>query len=157
VHSQVSVIATTGGVQAARAALAAASTIPIVFTSGTDPVKDGLVKSLNRPGGNATGSHVFTASLGPKRFELLRELVPKAGTVGLLVNPSSETAEIQAKEILAAARTFGQPVEVLSASTAAEIEQAFVGVVQRGAGALLMSADLFFQVQRSLRPATLFP
>jgi len=148
VHRQVSVIATTGGPQTARAALAATSTIPIVFTSGSDPVKDGLVKSLNRPGGNATGSHVFTASLGPKRLELLHELIPKAGTVGFLVNPSSQIAEIQTKEIVEAARTFGQRVHVLSASTAEEIEQAFVGLIQRHAGALLMSADLFFQVQR---------
>jgi putative ABC transport system substrate-binding protein len=148
VRRQVSVIATTGGPQPARAALTATSTIPIVFTSGSDPVKDGLVKSLNRPGGNATGSHVFTTSLGPKRLELLRELVPKAGTIGFLVNPSSQIAEVQVKEVVEAARTFGQQAHVLSASTAEEIEQAFVGLVQRGAGALLMSADLFFQVQR---------
>jgi putative ABC transport system substrate-binding protein len=148
VGRRVSVIATTGGPQPARAALAATSTIPVVFTSGSDPVKDGLVKSLNRPGGNATGSHVFTASLGPKRLELLRELVPKAGSVGFLVNPTSEIAEIQVKEVVEAARTFGQQVHVLSATTPEEIEQAFVGLVQRGAGALLMSADLFFQVQR---------
>jgi ABC-type uncharacterized transport system substrate-binding protein len=74
VRRQVSVIATTGGPQSARAALAATSTIPIVFTSGSDPLKDGLVKTLNRPGGNATGFHVFTTSLGPKRFELVRKL-----------------------------------------------------------------------------------
>jgi putative ABC transport system substrate-binding protein len=148
VRSQVSVIATTGGPQSARAALAATSTIPIVFTSGSDPVKDGLVKSLNRPGGNATGSHVFTVSLGPKRLELLRELVPKVGTIGFLVNPSSDLAEIQVKELIQAANTFGQPIEVVTASTAQEIEHAFVGLVQGGAGALLMSADLLFQVQR---------
>jgi putative tryptophan/tyrosine transport system substrate-binding protein len=148
VRRQVSVIATTGGPQPARAALAATSTIPVVFTSGSDPVKDGLVKSLNRPGGNTTGSHVFTTSLGPKRLELLRELVPKAGAVGFLVNPSSQVAEIQVKEVVEAARSVGQQVHVLSASTVEEIEQAFVGAVQRGAGALLMSADLFFQVQR---------
>jgi putative ABC transport system substrate-binding protein len=148
VRSQVSVIATTGGPQPARAALAATSTIPIVFTSGSDPVKDGLVKSLNRPGGNATGSHVFTASLGPKRLELLRELVPKADTIGFLINPSSDIADIQVKEVLEAGRTFGLQVHVLNASTAEEIEQAFVDVIQRGAGALLMSADLLYQVQR---------
>jgi putative ABC transport system substrate-binding protein len=148
VRSQVSVIATTGGPQPARAALAATSTIPIVFTSGSDPVKDGLVKSLNRPGGNATGSHVFTASLGPKRLELLRELVPKADTIGFLINPSSDIADIQVKEVVEAGRTFGLQVHVLNASTAEEIEQAFVDVIQRGAGALLMSADLLYQVQR---------
>jgi putative tryptophan/tyrosine transport system substrate-binding protein len=148
VRRQVSVIATTGGPQPARAALAATSTIPIVFTSGSDPVKDGLVKSLNRPGGNATGSHVFTASLGPKRLELLRELVPKADTVGFLINPSSDIADIQVKEVVEAARTFGLQVHILNASTAEEIEQAFVDVIQRGAGALLMSADLLYQVQR---------
>jgi putative ABC transport system substrate-binding protein len=148
VHRQVGVIATTGGSQPARATLAATSTIPIVFTSGSDPVKDGLVKSLNRPGGNATGFHVFTASLGPKRLELLRELVPNAGTVGFLVNPSSQITENQVKEVLEAAHALGQQVLVLGASTAEEIEQAFVGLVQRGAGAVLMSADLFFQVQR---------
>jgi ABC-type uncharacterized transport system substrate-binding protein len=148
VRRPVSVIATTGGPQPARAALAATSTIPIVFTSGSDPVKDGLVKSLNRPGGNATGSHVFTTSLGPKRLELLRELLPKADTVGFLVNPSSDIADIQVKELVEAAGIFGLQVYVLNATTAEEIEQAFVDVLQRGAGALLMSADLFFQVQR---------
>jgi len=148
VRRQVTVIATTGGVQPARAALAATSSIPIVFTSGTDPVKEGLVKSLNRPGGNATGTHVFTSSLGPKRLELLRELVPRTDRIGFLVNPSSEIAEIQVKEVIEAARTFGQRVHVLNASTADEIEKAFVGLVQRGGGALLASADLFFQVQR---------
>jgi putative tryptophan/tyrosine transport system substrate-binding protein len=148
VRRQVSVIATTGGSQTARAVLAATSTIPVVFTSGTDPVKDGLVKSLNRPGGNATGSHVFTASLGPKRLELLRELVPKTGTVGFLVNPNSQIAELQVKEILDAARTFGQQVYVVHANKPEELEQVFQRLVQRGAGGLLMSADLFFQVQR---------
>jgi putative tryptophan/tyrosine transport system substrate-binding protein len=148
VRSQVSVIATTGGPQPARAALAATSTIPIVFTSGSDPVRDGLVKSLNRPGGNATGSHVFTASLGPKRLELLRELVPKADTIGFLINPSSDIADIQVKEVVEAGGTFGLQVHLLNASTAEEIEQAFVDVIQRGAGALLMSADLLYQVQR---------
>ena len=94
------------------------------------------------------GLPVFSISLGPKRLEVLRELLPKADTVGFLVNPSSEIAENQAKEVVEAARSFGQQAHVLSASTAEEIEQAFLGPAQRRAGALLMSADLFFQVQR---------
>jgi putative ABC transport system substrate-binding protein len=148
VRRQASVIITTGGPEPARAARAATSTIPIVFISGSDPVADGLVRSFNRPGGNATGVHVFTTSLGPKRLELLRELVPKAETIAFLVNPSSQIAEMQVTEVLAAGRTIGLPIQVLNASTAAEIVQAFASLVQRGAGALLMSADLFFQVQR---------
>ena len=148
VRQQASVIITTGGPEPARAALAATRTIPIVFTSGSDPVADGLVKSFNRPGGNATGVHVFTTSLGTKRLELLRELVPKVEAIAFLVNPSSQIAEMQVTEVVAAGRTFGLKIQVLNASTATEIEQAFASLAQHGAGALLMSADLFFQVQR---------
>jgi putative tryptophan/tyrosine transport system substrate-binding protein len=148
VRRQASVIVTTGGPEPARAARAATSTIPIVFISGSDPVADGLVKSFNRPGGNATGVHVFTTSLGPKRLELLRELVPKAEAIAFLVNPSSPIAEMQVTEVVAAGRSIGLQIQVLNASTAAEIVPAFASLVQRGAGALLMSADLFFQVQR---------
>jgi putative ABC transport system substrate-binding protein len=145
---RVAVIATTGGTMPARAALAATSTIPIVFLSGSDPVRDGLVSSLNRPGGNVTGIAVFTTSLGPKRLELLRELLPKGGAIAFLVNPSSQIAEIQVKEIQAAARAVGQQIYVLNASSESEIERAFAILVQRKASGLLMSADLFFQVQR---------
>ena len=148
VRQQVRVIATTGGPQPARAALAATSSIPIVFTSGSDPVKDGLVRSLNRPGGNVTGVHVFTTSLGPKRLELLRELVPKATVIAFLVNPSSQVAEVQVREIEQAAQLMRQSVRILTASTISELEEAFASLAQLGAGALLMSADLFFQVQR---------
>jgi putative tryptophan/tyrosine transport system substrate-binding protein len=148
VRERVRVIATTGGPQPARAALAATSSIPIVFTSGSDPVADGLVRSLNRPGGNVTGVHTFTASLGPKRLELLRELVPKAAVIAFLVNPSSQVAEDQVREIEQAGRVMGQSVRVLTASTVSALEQAFATLGQHGAGALLMSADLFFQVQR---------
>jgi putative ABC transport system substrate-binding protein len=148
VRRQASVLVTTGGPEPARAALAATSTIPIVFTSGSDPVADGLVKSFNRPGGNVTGVHVFTTSLGPKRLELLRELVPKVEVIAVLVNPSSQIADMQVAEIVAAGRIIGLKIEVLNASTAAEIEQGFGSLAQRGVGALLMSADLFFQVQR---------
>jgi putative ABC transport system substrate-binding protein len=148
VRSQVAVIVTAGGPQVARAAQAATLTIPIVFQSGSDPVQDGLVKSFNRPSGNATGVHVFTTSLGPKRLELLRELLPKAGVIAFLVNPSSQISEMQITQVQEAARSVGQEIFVLNASTESEIDLAFENLVQRAASALLMSADLFFQVRR---------
>src|SRR5262245_3616917 len=148
VHSRVSVIVTAGGPEPARAAQAATTTIPIVFQSGSDPVQDGLVKSFNRPGGNATGVHVFTTSLGPKRLEVLRELVPKVSVIAFLVNPSSQIREMQVKQVEDAARAIGQNIIVLHASDDSELDLAFATLVQRGAGALLMSADLFFQVRR---------
>jgi len=115
VRSQVGVIVTTGGPQPARAAQAATPTIPIVFVSGSDPVQDGLVKSFNRPGGNATGVHVFTTSLGPKRLELLCELIPEARVIAFLANPSSQIREMQVKQVEDAARTIGRSVVVLNA------------------------------------------
>ena len=148
VRSQVAVIVTAGGPQVARAAQAATSTIPIVFQSGSDPVQDGLVNSFNRPGGNTTGVHVFTTSLGPKRLGLLRELLPKASAIAFLVNPSSQIAAMQITEVQEAARSIGQAMFILNASTEREIDLAFETLVQRGASALLMSADLFFQVRR---------
>jgi putative ABC transport system substrate-binding protein len=148
VRRQVAVIVTAGGPEPARAAQAATPTIPIVFQSGSDPVQDGLVKSFNRPGGNATGVHVFTTSLGPKRLEVLRELVPKASVIAFLVNPSSQIREMQVKQVEDAARAIGQNIIVLHASDDSELDLAFATLVQRGAGALLMSADLFFQVRR---------
>src|SRR5215510_9701738 len=148
VRSQVAVIVTAGGPEPARAAQAATPTIPIVFQSGSDPVQDGLVKSFNRPGGNATGVHVFTTSLGPKRLEVLRELVPQASVIAFLVNPSSQIREMQVKQVEDAARVIGQNIIVLHASDDGELDLAFATLVQRGAGALLMSADLFFQVRR---------
>jgi ABC-type uncharacterized transport system substrate-binding protein len=107
VRRQVAVIVTAGGPEPARAAQAATPTIPIVFQSGSDPVQDGLVKSFNRPGGNATGVHVFTTSLGPKRLEVLRELVPKASVIAFLVNPSSQIRGMQVKQVEDAARAIG--------------------------------------------------
>ena len=148
VRSQVAVIVTAGGPQVARAAQAATSTIPIVFQSGSDPVQDGLVKSLNRPGGNTTGVHVFTTSLGPKRLELLRELIPNVGVIAFLVNPSSQISEMQITQVQEAARSVGQKMFILNASTESEIDRAFENLAQRAASALLMSADLFFQVRR---------
>jgi putative tryptophan/tyrosine transport system substrate-binding protein len=113
VRSQVAVIVTAGGPQVARAAQAATSTIPIVFQSGSDPVQDGLVKSFNRPSGNTTGVHVFTTSLGPKRLELLRELVPKVGVIAFLVNQSSQISEMQITQVQEAARSIGQGMLIL--------------------------------------------
>jgi putative ABC transport system substrate-binding protein len=147
-RSRAALIVTSGGPQPARAARTATPSIPIVFISGSDPVQNGLVSSLNRPGGNTTGITVFTTSLGPKRLELLRELLPKGGAIAFLVNPTSEIAETQVKEIQEAARSVGQRLYILNASTEAEIERAFATIVQRKAAGLLMSADLFYQVQR---------
>jgi putative tryptophan/tyrosine transport system substrate-binding protein len=148
VRNQVAVIVTAGGPQVARAAQAATSTIPIVFQSGSDPVQDGLVKSFNRPGGNTTGVHVFTTSLGPKRLELLRELIPNVSVIAFLVNPSSLISEMQITQVQEAARSVGQEMFILNASTESEIDLAFETLAQRAANALLMSADLFFQVRR---------
>ena len=130
----------------ARAVRAATRTIPIVFTSGSDPVQDGLVDSLNRPGGNLTGVVAFTASLGPKRLELMRELVPGKNVIAFLVNPTSQIADIQTREVQAAAQRMGEKLLVLNAGTISELDHAFATLVKQGARALVMSADLFFQV-----------
>jgi putative ABC transport system substrate-binding protein len=142
------VMATTGGPQSARAVLAATSTTPVVFWSGSDPIEDGLVTRFERPEGNATGFHVFSTSLGPKRLELLRELIPKAHEIAFLVNPSSQVAKMQVTQVQQAARAFGQAIFILNADTENEIDLAFASLVQRGTGALLMSASTFFQVRR---------
>lgn len=148
VRQRVEVIITTGGVISARAALAATRTIPVVFTSGSDPVKEGLVKSLNRPGGNVTGAYVFTTVLGPKRLELLHELVPQADRIAFLINPTSAVSEPQAQEILGVGAKLGLQIHVMPAATVSELEQVFSGFSERGVRAVLMGADLFFQVQR---------
>jgi putative tryptophan/tyrosine transport system substrate-binding protein len=138
-----------------RAAKAATSTIPIVFTTGEDPVKAGLVASLNRPGGNVTGVTLFYVELGAKRLELLRELVPKAEVIGLLVNPRSPQgmgnnteAEDQARDARAAASTMGRQLIVVSASTENEIDEAFATVVQQRAGAVIVASDVFLSTRR---------
>ena len=136
VASSVELIVTTGGPQPFRAVRRLTNTIPLVFTSGSDPVGDGLVDRLDRPSGNATGVHAFVTSLSPKRLELLRELVPKARTIAFLVNSTSQVAEMQITQVQEAGRTFGQEIFILNASTDREIEPAFVALVQRGAGAL---------------------
>jgi len=132
-----------GNNPAALAAKAATSTVPIVFAYGGDPVKDGLVASLNRPGGNVTGVVFISGVLGAKRLELLRQLVPKAKTIGVLVNPTTPNTEAERRDVQAAAQTLGQQLIILDASSDRELETAFATFVQRGAGALLVGTGSF--------------
>jgi putative ABC transport system substrate-binding protein len=130
----------------ALAAKAATTTIPIVFASGADPVKSGLVISLNRPGGNATGVSTFTTELGPKRLGLLRELLPKPGTIAFVVNPNSEYTPFQIQEKQAAAQAVGQRLLVVSVGTEEEVDAAFATMAERNIAAIVYGATLFFQV-----------
>jgi ABC-type uncharacterized transport system substrate-binding protein len=129
---------------AAHAAKNATSTIPIVFDSGDDPVGDGLVASLARPGGNLTGVSFLTVELDPKRFELLSELVPQAKVIALLANPNKPSTEHMMPAVQEAARANGVQLHILKASTESEIDAAFTALVQRQAGAFVVSADPFF-------------
>jgi putative tryptophan/tyrosine transport system substrate-binding protein len=122
--------------------------IPIVFVTGADPVENGLVASLSRPGGNATGVGLFTVVLEAKKLELLRELIPKAKVIAMLVNPNSPFAETQARNIQAAAAAIGQPVNVLHARTASDLDTAFATLVQLKAGGLVVGSDPFFDSNR---------
>jgi putative ABC transport system substrate-binding protein len=128
----------------ALAAKAATNSIPIVFATGADPVKLGLVDSLNRPRGNLTGVSTFISALGPKQLELLHEILPSAGTIELLVNASNPNAQADAPEEQAAAHVLGHRLEVLTASTDGDLEAAFTTTVQRRASALIVKADPFF-------------
>jgi len=143
VGRQVTVIAALGP-PAALAAKAATTTIPIVFVTGRDPVQLGLVGSLARPGGNLTGVVTLSAELGPKRLELLHELVPTATTFVLLVDPTNPTAETQSKDVDNAARKLGLQLHILHAGTEREIDAAFATLVQLQAGALVIGSEPFF-------------
>jgi putative ABC transport system substrate-binding protein len=143
VRRPVAVIAALGR-NAALAAKAATTTIPIVFQTADDPVESGLVASLNRPGGNLTGVSTLATELGPKRLELLHELVPTATVITLLINPASTNAEIQATNLTAAARTLGLQVHVLHASTERDLETVFATLVRQRARALVISNDGLF-------------
>jgi putative ABC transport system substrate-binding protein len=147
VQRQVAVIA-ADGTGAALATKAATSAIPIVFNVGPDPVELGLVDSLNRPSGNITGISMFVVSLDAKRLELLRELVPAATTLALLINPKGPPAELHAKELEAAARTGGQQLIVLRASTDRDFDSAFTNLVRQRADALIVVPDPFFDSRR---------
>jgi putative ABC transport system substrate-binding protein len=148
VRRQVSVIAATGGNAPAVAAKTATAAIPIVFSGGGDPVKLGLVASLSRPGGNATGVNVFTSALEPKRLGLLRELVPGAALIAVLVNPNSPNIETQLKDLQEAARAVGQQIHILHGSSERELDTAFATLTQLRAGALLIGSDPFFNSRR---------
>jgi putative ABC transport system substrate-binding protein len=149
VHRQVAVIVTPASTPAALAAKAATTTIPIVFSTGGDPVALGLVASLNRPGGNATGITFMTVELTAKRFGLLRELVPGATRFFALANPNYALAESINKDLQAARATLGLEVEILHAGTDREIDAAFATLVQKRADALLIAADPFFTNRRA--------
>ena len=144
VHRKVAVISVLGGTVGALAAKAATTTIPIVLFSAGDPVMMGLVASLNRPGGNITGVSDLSAQLGPKRLELLHELVPTATTIALLVNPTNPLAESQSKELQGAARALGLELHILHASSEREFDTVFATVAQLRAPALVISVDGFF-------------
>jgi putative ABC transport system substrate-binding protein len=133
---------------ASFAAKAATKTIPILFLTGADPVKTGLVDSFSRPGGNLTGMTVLISLLGPKRLELLGELLPSTSTIALLANPNNPNVGADAPETEAAANALGRRLEVLTATTERDLEPAFMSMVKLQAGALIVMADPFFFARR---------
>jgi putative ABC transport system substrate-binding protein len=135
-------------IPAALAAKAATASIPIVFAIGSDPVETGLVASLNRPGGNITGATFLSVALGAKRLELLRDLIPKLASIGLLVNSTNPNATLQTTDMQTAANRLGLQFNVLSASSRSDLENAFGALAQRRTDALVVSADPFFISQR---------
>jgi putative ABC transport system substrate-binding protein len=148
VGRKVAVIAATGGGSAILAAKAATTTIPIVFTTGGDPVRQGFVASLNRPGGNITGVSFFGSRLGGKGLELLRGMVANTAVTALLTNPKLPESELMTSDAQEAARTLGQQVLVLNASNPSEINAAFATLRQQRAGALFVGGDPFFTSRR---------
>jgi ABC-type uncharacterized transport system substrate-binding protein len=133
---------------AALAAKAATTTVPIVFAGGRDPVRDGLVGSLSRPGGNITGVHFFFSELGAKRLDLLRQIAPTATTIAVLVNPNHSDTEAERADVLATGREVGQQLFVLDVNSDQDIEAAFATAVQRGAGALYIGTGAFTNSHR---------
>jgi putative ABC transport system substrate-binding protein len=148
VSRKVDVIVTIGGTPPALAAKSATSTIPIVFTTVSDPVGVGLVASLARPGGNITGFSNIAAQLTPKLLELLSEAVPQAGVIALLVNPNNPTAEPMIRDVQEAARAKGVKLAVLKAGTGGEIDAAIASLAELQAGALVVDADSFLSSRR---------
>jgi putative tryptophan/tyrosine transport system substrate-binding protein len=148
VGRKVSVIATLGGLPPALAVKAATTTIPIVFFMGSDPIKAGVVTSLNRPEGNITGVSFLINSLGTKRLELLCQMVPKALTIGILANPTNPDADIEIRDAHIAAQALGRKLIVVNASTEIDFEAAFATLAEQGAGALAVAGDPFVEARR---------
>lgn len=148
VSRSVTVLATTGGEPAAFAATGATSTIPIVYLIGGDSVKEGLAASFNRPGGNATGITLLTNFLEPKRFSVLRDLVPGASLIGVLLNPKFPAAEPALRDVEAAAKTVGVEIQPFRASNDDEIDTAFEAIARAQVAALAITADPFFDTRR---------
>jgi putative ABC transport system substrate-binding protein len=145
VRRQVTILVATSR-PAAMAAKVATANIPIVFTTGEDPVSLGLVASLNHPGGNATGVSLFTTDLGPKRLGLLREFLPKPGVIAFVVDPNNGSTPLQIEQMQAAAKAVGQPLLVLNAGTEGEIDSAFATMARQRVSAVLYGASTSFQV-----------
>ena len=148
VRRQVSVLAAIGTPASVIAAKAATTTIPIVFVSGADPVQMGLVDSLNRPGGNATGVYMLTSALEPKRLELMGEVVPNAATIGVIVDPNSPDTGGQMRELASAASALGRQIRILNASSEGEIEAAFAAVAEQRIEAVVVASSPFYLPQR---------
>jgi putative tryptophan/tyrosine transport system substrate-binding protein len=148
VRRRVAVIAATGGTVSAQAAKAATATIPIVFNVGVDPIKAGLVTSFNRPGGNITGVNTQSPVLEPKRLGLLRELVPQAATIGVLLNPRNPDVDFQREGIETAATAIGVKLRIFHPNREDDLDRAFAALVQERTDALLVGNDAFFVNQR---------
>jgi len=148
VRDRAAVIFASGGTPPLRATMAATTTIPIVFSLGGDPVKQGIVASMNRPGGNITGVTFTTAPLGAKRLELVRELLPQARLIALLVNPASASAEAEERQLESVAGAIGSRILVVNAGVGSDIDAAFANLAQQQVDALLIPPDAFLLERR---------
>jgi putative ABC transport system substrate-binding protein len=149
VQRGVALIFAAGGTEPARAAAAATSTIPIVFTSATDPVRAGLVSSLNRPGGNVTGVSLIGSALEAKRLGLLHQLVPKAGLIGVILNPEYPAAQVELRGLQEGAAELKQQIEIVNVSKEQELAPAFATLMQSNAVSILIATDVFLLNQRA--------
>jgi putative ABC transport system substrate-binding protein len=147
VDRKVAVIFAAGGSEPAKAAKAATATIPIIFLSGADPIRAGIVTSLNRPGGNVTGVTLLGSELEAKRLGLLHEIVPSAASIGVLVNPAFPDADLELRELQQAATALNRQINIVRATTEAEIDTAIATLAQQGTGALLPAQDAFFGIR----------